>query len=133
MGYVLRGVIGSAEALQPSIVFRHAALAPLAQELFLLPMTEHLYDDVRRGTYIDGRFGACGHFPPGFERPLAEWSRVGPLAYVEADYVGGTGSQFSAVWRSGQLVLGPLVKLTDETTPVGQSPISRALRELGAS
>lgn len=136
MAYVLRGVIGSAEALQPSIVFRQAALVPLAQELFLLPMTEDFYDEVRRGTYIDRRFGACGHFPPGFERRLSEWSRVGPLAYVEANYAGGTGSQFGAVWRAGQLVLGPLVQAAaarPADPALNRSPVSLALCELGAS
>jgi hypothetical protein len=73
-------------------------------------------------------------FPPGFESLLAAWSVVDPVAYVEAEYFGGTGSQFAAVWEDGVLVLGPVLKSEDESPPVqGLSPISQALRRLGAS
>ena len=65
---------------------------------------------------------------------LAAWSVVDPVAYVEAEYFGGIGSQFVAVWQGGTLVLGPLVLTEDEPWPApGWSPISQALRHLGVS
>jgi len=65
---------------------------------------------------------------------LASWSVVDPVAYVEAEYFGGIGSQFAAVWHGAALVLGPLMLAEDEPRPdAGWSPISQALRHLGVS
>jgi hypothetical protein len=73
-------------------------------------------------------------FPPGLDAVLAAWSTVGPVAYVEAEYFGGIGSQFAVVWQGGTIVLGPLTLDEDEPwPPVGWSPISQALRHLGVS
>jgi hypothetical protein len=63
---------------------------------------------------------------------LATWSHSGPVAYVEADYFGGTGQQRAVVWDAGRLALGPLNIGVNEAFPAEGSPISRALRHLGA-
>jgi hypothetical protein len=132
--YVLRGIIGSTATLHPCRALTHAVVVPLAQGLHLLPMTGDLFDEVRGESRVDRCFVRCQLFPPGFEWTLADWSRIGPAAYVEADYFGGTGSQFAAVWRAGDLVLGPIFKPEDAPPPgPGNSPISQALRALGAS
>ncbi|MGN9907786.1 hypothetical protein ACTMTJ_09550 [Phytohabitans sp. LJ34] len=95
-------------------------------------MTEGLFDEVARGGTVDSRFAVCQRFPPGFDTVLAEWSGRGPVAYVEADFWGGTGTQFAAVWEAGALVLGPIVD-GDDAPPVTvrRSAISQALRRLG--
>jgi hypothetical protein len=55
------------------------------------------------------------------------------VAYVEADFWGGTGTQFAAAWEAGELVLGPIVDGHDaRPVTVRRSAISRALRRLGA-
>ena len=41
--------------------------------------------------------------PNGFDRVLAGWSAAGPVAYVEADYFGGVGSQRAVVWLRGEV------------------------------
>lgn len=97
--------------------FAHGVVVPLGQGLCLLPMTEELYDEVRRGGEPDRRFAL---FPPGFADVLATWSTVDPVAYVEAGYFGGTGSQVAAVWHGGELILGPIVEPED-----GRSPSTR--------
>jgi hypothetical protein len=83
-----------------------------------------LFDETRQGGEADQRFAPAQLFPPGFEAVLAAWSAVDPVAYVEAEYFGGIGSQFAAVWRGGTLVLGPLILREDEPRPApGWSPI----------
>jgi hypothetical protein len=121
-------------ALQPCSALVHGVVVPLEQALGLLPMTDDLFDEVRRGEQTDPRFAGCAFFPPGFEATLATWSGSAPVAYVEADYFGGIGSQFAAVWQGGKLILGPLVRGEDEPPPAqGWSPISQALRQMGVS
>jgi len=134
VAYVLHGVIGTAEVLQPCRAFAHAVVIPLGHGLYLLPMTGDLIEEVRRGDPVDPRLMPCERFPPGFDRTLADWSQAGPVAYVEAEYFGGTGSQLAAVWQAGQLVLGPIIKAEDAPpSAAGKSPISQALRCLGVS
>jgi hypothetical protein len=96
--------------------------------LSIMPMTDELFDAV-----TDGSSDALGfsRLPNGFDRVLAGWSAGGPVAYVEADYFGGTGTQRAVVWAGGALVLGPLQNAGDEPFPAEGSPISQALRRLG--
>ncbi|UMP00465.1 hypothetical protein [Amycolatopsis sp. EV170708-02-1] len=63
--------------------------------------------------------------------PLAACSQDGAVAYVEAEYFGGTGTQSAQVWERGETVLGPLHVGEDEPGPADGSPISQALRRLG--
>jgi len=134
VAYVLQCVIAPARALRPGREFANAVVADLGHGLGLLPMTAALFDEVRRDGGADPRFGPAYLFPAGFETVLAAWSAVDPVAYVEAEFFGGIGSQFAAVWRGGALTLGPLALAEDEPWPApGWSPISQALRELGVS
>jgi hypothetical protein len=101
--------------------------------LCLLPMTAELYDEFRRGGEVDPRFAVYEFLPPAFPAVLAAWSEVDPVAYVEAEYFGGVGTQAAAVWDGGDLVLGPLVEPEGSPAPRGErTPISQALRRLGA-
>jgi hypothetical protein len=53
------------------------------------------------------------------------------LAYLEADYFGGTGSQSAQVWDDGHVTLGPLHLAENQPHPPTGTPISRALQRLG--
>lgn len=133
MAYVLQGVIASARVLMPCRGYVHGVVAELNQGLCLAPMTRELFDEVKHGDKVHRGFAACRFFPPGFEATLAAWSAVGPVAYVEAEYFAGDGSQFAVVWHDGALTLGPLYRGEDDPPPDrGCSPISQALRRLGA-
>jgi hypothetical protein len=134
VGYVLEGVIGSEPVLRPSGEFAHAVMVPLAGGLCLLPMTGALFDEIRRGQPDAAGFPGCRLFPAGFEHTLAGWSKAGPVAYVEADYSGGTGMQSAIVWDGGGLVPGLVITadVAGDFRP-GRSPISRALRRLGVA
>ncbi|MGW5611730.1 hypothetical protein ACWEWI_37895 [Streptomyces sp. NPDC003753] len=63
---------------------------------------------------------------------LAQWSAAGPVAYVEAEYFGGVGEQRAAVWADGVLAVGPLDVPAKKWLSRAASPISQALRQLGA-
>ncbi|MEU6063612.1 MULTISPECIES: hypothetical protein [Streptomyces] len=105
MSYELRAVIAGEAVLRAVAGDR---VASLGQGLSLTPMGDDLS-----------------------EERLAEWSDLGPVAVVEAEYFGGVGEQRAAVWERGALVLGPL--RIEEGEPFGAdgSPISQALRRLG--
>jgi hypothetical protein len=56
-----------------------------------------------------------------------------PLAYVEADYFGGVGTQGAAVWDSGRLAFGPVFIGEAVPVPASGTPISQALARLGVA
>ncbi|NJP44570.1 hypothetical protein [Actinacidiphila epipremni] len=162
MGYDLRAVIGGAELVRGVVRDLGAGAAPdpacglargltdgpayglayglaheLGQGLALLPMTDELFDAVTNGD--TGCAWGFFFLPGGFGARLARWSAAGaggaaagPLAYVEADFFGGVGEQHAAVWQGGDLALGPLHMGVDEPFDADGSPISQALRHLGA-
>lgn len=131
VGYEVQAVIAGDGLLRAvSRDVPGARVAPLRQGLSLMPMTDEVFDAVTDG----GTGGALGFWrlPGGFEKLLARWSAAGPVAYVEAEYFGGTGEQRAAVWADGELVLGPLDAPTKKWFSRSVSPISGALRRLGA-
>jgi hypothetical protein len=105
-------------------------LAPLRQGLSLMPMTDEVFDAVTDG----GPAEVLGFWrlPGRFDTLLAQWSAAGPVAYVEAEYFGGTGSQRAAVWADGALAFGPVDVPARRRLSRTVSPISQALRRLGA-
>jgi hypothetical protein len=126
--YRLEAVIGAAPALRAGS-FADAHVVPLAGHLSLMPMTDALFDAVTitGAPVLDGFWKA----PAGLGGALSACSKAGPVAYVEADYFGGTGTQAAQVWDAGEVVLGPLCKAERESFPAAGSPISQALRRLG--
>ncbi|MGW2255270.1 hypothetical protein ACWCXH_34565 [Kitasatospora sp. NPDC001660] len=134
MSYELRALIGTLELLTVAAAEVPAArVAPLAQGLALIPATPAFLSAFRTGgdeRKSDGGAGFAWH-PEGFELRLAAWSKASPIACVEAEFFGGTGTQRAAVWSDGRLELGPLTSAFELFTAEG-SPISRALRQLGA-
>ncbi len=130
MGYDLQAVVATQRVLSTlARATEEAHIVPLGQHLALLPMTDALFDAVT----IDGAPKSHGFrkLPAGFDRALAACSTTGPVAYLEADYFGGIGSQNAQMWDSGHSVLGPLRLAENQPFPADGSPISRALRRLG--
>ncbi|MDN3359847.1 hypothetical protein [Actinomadura sp. DC4] len=127
MSYELNAVIGDAGLLRVR-AGEPARLGALEGGLAVMPMTSALFD-----ALTDGSAAGLGFWrlPGGFDRVLAGWSADGPLAYVEAEYFGGTGTQRPAVWAGGELAFGPLGVAEGEPFPPAGSPISQALRRLG--
>jgi hypothetical protein len=130
--YCLQAVIATESVLRKLAgSTTEACIVPLGQHLWLLPMTDALFDAVT----VDGAPELDGFWkaPAGFERLLTACSEAGPVAFVEADYFGGTGTQNAQVWDAGEIVLGPLRLAEGEPSPTTGTPISQALRQLGAA
>ena len=125
--YVLEAVIARESVLRSLNL--PARIVQLDQGWSMLPMTRAVIDAVavEGGAKLDGFSQA----PAGFEAVVVAGSAHGPLAYVEADFFGGAGSQYAQVWDGGKSVLGPLLMDEADEPPPGGSPISRALRHLG--
>lgn len=66
-----------------------------------------------------------------FEAVTAAWSRHGTVAYVAADFAGGTGWQAALVWRGGARLWGPAYD-TEFRGPRPSWPVNYALSLLGA-
>ncbi|GAA2841402.1 hypothetical protein [Crossiella cryophila] len=114
--YELNAVIGEAGLLRARASgFAHAVVVELRQGLGLVPVTVELSREW--GSGVDGQ--------------LAEWSRSGPIALVEADFFGGEGSQSAVLWRDGAVVWGP-VFAEELRGPWRDWPINAALARLGA-
>jgi len=64
---------------------------------------------------------------------LRSWAARGPLAYVEAEFFGGVGTQAAAVWDGGRLAFGPVIMEEAEPVPAAGTPISQALARLGVA
>ncbi|MEU6111296.1 hypothetical protein ABZ853_23165 [Streptomyces albidoflavus] len=131
MGYELQAVIAGDEVLRgASREVPGAHVVPLGQGLSLMPMTDEVFAAVTDSS--DGRVLGFWRLPEGFDTLLAQWSAAGPIAYVEAEYFGGVGEQRAAVWADGALALGPLDEPTGKRFSRAVSPISEAMRRLGA-
>ncbi|KOU39606.1 hypothetical protein [Streptomyces sp. WM6378] len=130
--YCLQAVIATESVLRKlADSATEACIVPLGQHLCLLPMTDALFDAATAAgaPELDGFWKA----PAGFDRLLTACSEAGPVAYVEADYFGGAGTQNAQVWDAGETVLGPLRLADGEPSPTTGTPISQALRRLGAA
>jgi hypothetical protein len=130
VGYRIEAVIGSLTVLS-SIAGEHPVMVvvPLRQGFGLVPMTDAVFDAVNDGTPA----GLPGFWklPGGLGRLLCSWSARGPVAYVEAEYFGGAGTQSAAVWDGGGLALGPVVMGEAEPVPAAGTPVSQALARIG--
>ncbi len=131
MGYFLQAVVSTEPVLRTVAgSVEGACVVPLGQHLSLLPMTDELFDAVTAAG--GGELAGFWKVPAGFADTVATCSAGGPIAYVEADYFGGSGTQSAQVWAGGETVLGPLHSASEEPAPADGSPISQALRRLGA-
>ncbi|MFI7133620.1 hypothetical protein ACIBQ1_48645 [Nonomuraea sp. NPDC050153] len=129
MSYVLRGVVGDFDRLRLlSDDVPSAVVVPLRQRLGLLPVTDDVFDELTDARHGDGPFVLMS---PAFAERLEDWSRGGRLAYVEADFFGGDGSQTTALWEDGRQTWGP----EHAWLPAGPRenwPINAVLARLGA-
>jgi hypothetical protein len=105
MGYYLQAIIGKQQTLaQHASDFQYARVIPLVQGIAIIPLTDDLYDEIADGGEVE-------HFEklsPGVEEWAQRMSAVATVAYIEAEFFGGTGGQSAVAWSGGSRVLGPL-------------------------
>lgn len=153
--YELAAAVAAAAVLDPLTVVHPAArVVPLdTAGLGMLPVTTKLAavvtpamictvlpspiawgpESTGRGSEVVTTGSESGFYrlTPGLLALLEAGSAAGPIAYLEADYVGREGHQTAAVWRDGALVRGPMLLGRNEPFSADAAPISVALRELG--
>jgi hypothetical protein len=110
----------------------------LPQGLALIPLTHDV-----RGTLLPQDEPACddvSYLTPALAALARDWSRMVPVAYVEGETHGGTGTQIAVIWKGGDLLWGPryttnnAVDVDDHfvlAPDASQYAINLALRELG--
>lgn len=124
MPYVLRAIVARCHVLAPPPDWiADSRVVPLPQGFCILPLTQALryrFGPPERPWLHPTHAGFTG-LPDGLVPLLAELSRGGALAYLEAEYHGGEGEQRSVVWEDGQ------AREPEE----GSYAIDAALRRLG--
>ncbi len=130
MGHSINGFVARHDALITAALDLPQARVCAANSGFaFLPLTKAVasWDDpATEYTYLD-RLTA----------PMAAWairhSRTFPIAYIQTDYHGGTGSQSALVWRDGDVGFGPVetADTYEQVTPLLEGAINRAVRLLG--
>lgn len=137
MGYTLEAFFA------PSTVFDRAkdhrpmmAVVPLAQQFALLPLTDEFRDSF---ASITPAYAAFYKLTPALADWANELSRMGAIAYLEAEFFGGTGTHAAIVWKGGKVVLGPLhteVRWDGKeivAPPIRQNAFNQALRYFGVT
>lgn len=125
MGYALEALIGPAEVLEPlAHAYRSARVVTLTDGLAMVPMVEVLRNAIQSQNHDPEREPAWPfwHLSPEGAMTIAETCTRGALAYVEARFYAGVGTQASVGWRDGALRHGPMA---------AKDAINRALRFLG--
>lgn len=125
MGYTLEALLLNEQIYkaQPEALQR-LPVVPLFYGLSLVPLTDDLFDKLPPIPEVRERPEEFWKFSAALEALALELSRFGAVAYVEADFFGGEGTQAAAVWEEGLLCLGPLKS-------AGVGAINTALQWLG--
>jgi hypothetical protein len=128
MSHSIQAIIGSKTALE-AIQQRLATSRVIAlnQGLFLLPVTEELYDALPEPAETTAElFAGCSFefMRPKIAQFLLDIAHSERIAYVETDYFGGEGDQGAFVVEGGEMIFEP---------ESGHGTINSVLRRLGAT
>ena len=128
--YALSALIGSRDLLRAgSKHLRTASLVELTAVLAMIPVTKELRAELG-APGVDASLSRFECLSRGVQQLAIALSQAGPVAYVEAEYFGGTGGQASVVFEQGRMAAAPLATQTRApTTP--SDPINTILRILG--
>ena len=137
MGHAIRAVIGKAEVVEAlASDWILAKVTPLPQQMAMVLATDALIDDVVELVNVRGEsvYPQFVYLVPALESVLKDKSRLGPLAYIETDYFGGSGTQAAILYDREKVVLGPLQQETVWTGTEYQSgddAINPVLQRMG--
>jgi hypothetical protein len=122
MAYTIQAFIGDLLDIEQNAP-SGLAIVSLVQGKALIPLTDNIREQYQipflpmtdEGVKVKG-------IPPSIESFAEHFN--GPVAYIEAEFFGGDGSQASAIWMRHSRIFGPLVEM---------SAINKALRLLGVT
>lgn len=127
MGYMIQAILAAGDILTPAPSWiADSQVVALSQNIAMIPITEALYDQFlhEHTMHEENPFCRLTYLSLPIATRLAELSKRGTVAYIEAEYFGGIGEQWAVVWREGKVLIGPL------HTP-GRGAINQALHLLG--
>jgi hypothetical protein len=134
VSYELRALVGPYRVAALAAMEARIAAVELPQGYGLVPVTSRVLD--RLGGESARPLGDAFWFlSPAVEALARRVSRAGPIAYLEADMFGGTGSQAALAWRDGEVWLEPVATAFRWPPPDPasnwQCAFNQALRGLG--
>ena len=119
VSYELRALAGALAVAGRAARLACAGQAELPQGYCLVQITPAVLD--RLGGGPGNTFGnTFWYLSAGVETIARQVSHTGPIAYLEAEMFGGTGTLATVVWLNGEVWLGPA------TTQFGWPPPDRA-------
>lgn len=124
MGYYLEAFICfQTEANLLRDKFDKAVSVNIGQGLFLIPLTERLYDQINNFAepILLNNFE---YLSESIERNVLDTLGNAKFAYVEAEYFGGEGGQNAIIWNNGR---------REQILPFGQDKINQVLRYFGVA
>ncbi|GCE30788.1 hypothetical protein KDA_62720 [Dictyobacter alpinus] len=127
MGYELTAFIGRDILTSVPLEYPAACVIPLRYDLQMIPLTIAFWNELElrntAGSHVHSeQIGEIiiRTFIADFAQQLSETE---PIAYVEAGFLGGTGSQQAIIWQDGQVALS--------TATFGFGAINQVLRYFG--
>lgn len=124
MGYFLHAFIGKQPDLQLlANIFQSCRLINVGKEMFIIPMTEELYDEINEFK-ISEDVGTLTYMSQYVEKRVLGAIGDNCVGYIEAEYFGGQGGQTAILWQKGERY-----KLYD----FGRGVINLILKHLGVS
>jgi hypothetical protein len=121
MSYVLYGLIGKRQTLEAvALPSPTARIVPLEQNIAIIPLTDELCEDIGASCEIENFY----KLSPELEEWALRISKAGLVAYIEAEFFGGSGNQSALCWNGVSRMLGPVHE---------QKAINRVLKLLGVN
>jgi hypothetical protein len=127
MAYAIDAFLGKPEVFRPLVrKYRSAAGVLLADGLCLVPWLEALQTSIQdeRHDPVKDPTWPFWHLSRKGANIVRETCSNGDMAYVEAQFFGGAGTQAGVGWRDGQIAHGPVM---------ARDAINQALRFLGVT
>lgn len=102
MGYILHAFIGRQSDLQLiASEFHNTKLINVGKEIFIIPMTEELYDEINE-LIISEDVGKLTYMSKNVENKILAIIGDNCIGYIEAEYFGGQGGQTAILWQNGR-------------------------------
>ena len=101
MGYIIQSFLGKQEdLLLIQNAFDKAVIKELGQDLFMIPMTEELFDQINNYQWSED-ISSFMYLNKNVEEKILKLIGKRSIGYIEADYFGGEGSQIGILWKDG--------------------------------
>jgi hypothetical protein len=123
MAYVISAFVARIPTLEAIAQrYQNAVVVPLAQGFGLIPITHALRQEIHADDAA--RLYEFYEFTEPIQKIAVNASPLSSIAYIEAEFFGGDGTQAGIVWQQGQVIFEPL--LSEEIGVIDQ-----VLRTLG--